>query len=107
MIAVDPVVAALAAQKPIWEPGTRHGYHALTYGWLAGELVRRVDGRRIGHYLAEEVAGPLGLDFWIGLPESEEPRVVAARAVAAPERARGTRADDVGDGSRNRTASRP
>lgn len=75
VIAVDPVVAALAAQKPVWEPGTRHGYHALTYGWLAGELVRRVDGRRIGAYLADEVAAPLGLDFWIGLPESEERRV--------------------------------
>ena len=75
VIAVDPVVAALAAQKPIWEPGTQHGYHALTYGWLAGELIRRVDGRRTGQYLAEEVSGPLGLDFWIGLPESEEPRV--------------------------------
>jgi CubicO group peptidase (beta-lactamase class C family) len=75
LIAVTPVVDALASQEPIWEPGTRHGYHALTYGWLAGELVRRVDGRTIGQYFAEEVAGPLGLDFWIGLPESEEPRV--------------------------------
>lgn len=75
VIAVDPVVEALAAQAPVWEPDTAHGYHALTYGWLAGELVRRVDGRRIGRYFADEVAGPLGLDFWIGLPESEEPRV--------------------------------
>ena len=75
ILAVDPVVEALAAQAPLWEPGTTHGYHALTYGWLAGELVRRVDGRRLGQYFAEEVAAPLGLDFWIGLPESEEPRV--------------------------------
>ena len=75
VLAVDPVVAALAAQKPVWVPGSAHGYHALTYGWLAGELVRRVDGRRIGQYFAEEVAAPLGLEFWIGLPESEEPRV--------------------------------
>ena len=52
------------------------------YGWLAGELVRRVTGRRIGQYFADEIAGPLGLDFWIGLPESEEPRV--ARLEAAP-----------------------
>ncbi len=81
VLAVDPVVVALAAQKPAWSPGT-HGYHALTYGWLAGELVRRVDGRRIGKYFAEEVAGPLGLDFWIGLPESEEPRV--SRLETAP-----------------------
>jgi CubicO group peptidase (beta-lactamase class C family) len=82
LMAVTPVVEALAAQAPVWEPGTTHGYHAVTYGWLAGELVRRVDGRRIGQYFAEEVAGPLGLDFWIGLPESEEPRV--SRLEAAP-----------------------
>ncbi len=82
LMAVTPVVEALGAQTPVWEPGTRHGYHAVTYGWLAGELVRRVDGRRIGQYFAEEVAGPLGLDFWIGLPESEEPRV--SRLEAAP-----------------------
>jgi CubicO group peptidase (beta-lactamase class C family) len=75
LMAVTPVVEALAAQAPLWEPGTRHGYHAVTYGWLAGELVRRVDGRRLGAYFADEVAAPLGLDFWIGLPESEEPRV--------------------------------
>lgn len=75
ILAVTPVVEALGAQAPLWEPGTTHGYHALTYGWLAGELVRRVDGRRIGRYFADEIAGPLGLDFWIGLPESEEPRV--------------------------------
>jgi CubicO group peptidase (beta-lactamase class C family) len=75
LMAVTPVVDALAAQAPLWEPGTRHGYHAVTYGWLAGELVRRVDGRSLGTYFADEVAGPLGLDFWIGLPESEEPRV--------------------------------
>jgi CubicO group peptidase (beta-lactamase class C family) len=75
LMAVTPVVEALAAQAPLWEPGTRHGYHAATYGWLAGELVRRVDGRSLGTYFADEIAGPLGLDFWIGLPESEEPRV--------------------------------
>ena len=73
--AVGPVVEALAAQAPLWEPGSTHGYHALTYGWLAGELVRRVDGRSIGAFFADEVATPLGLDFWIGLPESEEARV--------------------------------
>jgi CubicO group peptidase (beta-lactamase class C family) len=82
LMAVTPVVEALAAQEPVWAPGTRHGYHALTYGWLAGELVRRVDGRRIGQYFADEVAAPLGLDFWIGLPESEEARV--ARLEVAP-----------------------
>ncbi len=82
IVAVEPVVAALESQAPVWEPGTQHGYHALTYGWLAGELVRRVDGRTLGTYFAEEVAGPLGLDFWIGLPEQEEPRV--SRLEVAP-----------------------
>jgi CubicO group peptidase (beta-lactamase class C family) len=68
LLAGAPVVAALARQEPLWEPGTRHGYHALTFGWLLGELVRRVSGRSLGAVLAEEVAGPLGLDLWIGLP---------------------------------------
>ncbi len=71
----DPVCAALAEQTPFWEPGKAHGYHALTYGWLVGEVVRRVSGRSLGTYFAEEVAGPLGLEFWIGLPEEHEPRV--------------------------------
>jgi CubicO group peptidase (beta-lactamase class C family) len=71
----DPVVDALAAQTPFWEPGTAHGYHALTYGWLVGEVVRRVSGRSLGTYFAEEIAGPLGLECWIGLPEPFEPRV--------------------------------
>ncbi|WP_049575642.1 serine hydrolase domain-containing protein [Nonomuraea sp. SBT364] len=75
VIAWDPVVDALAAQRPFWEPGTEHGYHALTYGWLVGEVVRRVTGRGVGAYLAEEIAAPLGLDLWIGLPESEHHRV--------------------------------
>jgi CubicO group peptidase (beta-lactamase class C family) len=74
-LAWDPIVERLAAQKPIWEPGTAHGYHALTYGWLVGEVVRRATGRTFGQFLADEVAGPLGLELWIGLPEDQEPRV--------------------------------
>ncbi|MEU8251813.1 serine hydrolase domain-containing protein [Nonomuraea sp. NPDC048916] len=74
-IAWDPMVAALAAQRPAWEPGTEHGYHGLTYGWLVGEIVRRVSGRSIGAFLAEEIAAPLGLDLWIGLPKTEHHRV--------------------------------
>jgi CubicO group peptidase (beta-lactamase class C family) len=70
-----PVVDALAAQAPNWEPGTAHGYHLRSFGWLVGELVRRVDGRTIGRFFAEEVAAPLRLDFWIGLPEEQERRV--------------------------------
>jgi CubicO group peptidase (beta-lactamase class C family) len=68
--AADPagLAARLAAQSPEWEPGTAHGYHALTYGWLAGELVRRLSGRTVGEYLAEHIAGPRGLDLWLGGP---------------------------------------
>ncbi|PZF91889.1 serine hydrolase domain-containing protein, partial [Micromonospora endophytica] len=78
----DPVVRALARQAPVWTPGTAHGYHGLTYGWLVGEVVRRVSGRSLGDYFAEEIAAPLGLDFWIGLPASELPRV--SRIVEPP-----------------------
>ena len=74
-LAWDPIVERLAAQQPIWEPGTAHGYHALTYGWLVGEVVRRTTGRSLGRFLADELAGPLGLELWIGLPEEHEPRV--------------------------------
>lgn len=76
------VTEALAAQRPWWEPGTRHGYHAITYGFLVGEVVRRVSGRSLGSFFREEVAAPLGLDFHIGLPEACEPRV--ARLVPPP-----------------------
>jgi CubicO group peptidase (beta-lactamase class C family) len=69
------ITTRLADQEPLWEPGTRNGYHALTYGHLVGEIVRRVTGRSIGAFFRAEVAEPLGLDFWIGLPESEETRV--------------------------------
>jgi CubicO group peptidase (beta-lactamase class C family) len=70
-----PMVAALAAQRPLWEPGTAHGYHGRTWGWLVGEVIRRVSGRTPGRYVADEIAGPLGLDFFIGLPASERHRV--------------------------------
>lgn len=74
-LAWDPMVAALEHQVPVWEPGTAHGYHAVTYGYLVGEVVRRITGRSIGTYFRDEIAAPLGLDFWIGLPEAQEPRV--------------------------------
>ncbi|MFI2709226.1 serine hydrolase domain-containing protein [Micromonospora sp. NPDC018662] len=78
----EPVIAALAAQAPAWQPGTAHGYHGLTYGWLVGEVVRRVSGRSLGTYFADEIGKPLGLDFWIGLPATEAHRV--ARTVEQP-----------------------
>nr|WP_202446129.1 MULTISPECIES: serine hydrolase domain-containing protein [unclassified Streptomyces] len=75
---------AVAAQRPQWEPGTDHGYHAQTYSWLVGELVRRVTGRTIGRWIAEEIARPLGLDFWFGLPEDEAHRVGRVGPVEPP-----------------------
>ncbi|MFH8496682.1 serine hydrolase domain-containing protein [Streptomyces coeruleorubidus] len=74
-LAWQPMVAALAAQRPLWTPGTAHGYHGRTFGWLVGELIRRVSGRTPGCFFAEEIAVPLGLDFFIGLPASERGRV--------------------------------
>jgi CubicO group peptidase (beta-lactamase class C family) len=71
----DTVTAALAESTPVWEPGTQHGYHAVTYGWLVGEVVRRISGKSLGTFFADEVAGPLGLDFWIGLPDAQQGRV--------------------------------
>ncbi|MFJ7902813.1 serine hydrolase domain-containing protein [Streptomyces sp. NPDC096198] len=70
----DTASAALAAQAPAWEPGTDHGYHAQTYGWLTNELVRRVTGRSVGEWTAAEIAGPLGLDLWVGLPREQAHR---------------------------------
>lgn len=70
-----PMVAALAAQRPWWTPGTAHGYHGRTFGWLVGEVIRRVSGRTPGQFFAAEIAAPLGLDFFIGLPAGERPRV--------------------------------
>ncbi|HSP96899.1 MAG TPA: serine hydrolase domain-containing protein [Candidatus Dormibacteraeota bacterium] len=69
------ITAALAAEEPWWEPGTAHGYHAVTFGWLVGEVVRRIDGRSLGTYFRDEIARPLGLDFHIGLDEGEHARV--------------------------------
>lgn len=65
----------LASQEPYWQPGTRHGYHMATYGWTVGELVRRASGMSLGEYFQQRVAGPLGLDFYIGLPDAEHDRV--------------------------------
>ena len=67
---LDAVATAVAKQKPEWEPGTRCGYHALSLGWYDQELLRRVDprGRSLGRFFADEIARPLGVDFFIGLP---------------------------------------
>ena len=73
-----PAIATrLAALTPLWPPGSASGYHPVTFGALAGEVFRRVDGRTLGRAFREDVAGPLGLDLWIGLPEAEHGRVAA------------------------------
>ncbi|GED86515.1 serine hydrolase domain-containing protein [Streptomyces sp. 6-11-2] len=91
--AADPVLGAeaVAAQAPVWEPGTDHGYHAQTYSWLTGELVRRVTGRTIGEWIAREVAGPVGADLWVGLPAGEAGRVGLVGQVEPPRSAAGLR----------------
>lgn len=73
----DTVTSRLADTAPRWPIGTAHGYHALTYGWLAGELVRRADPlqRSFGRFVQDEIVRPLGAELWIGLPEEQEPRV--------------------------------
>lgn len=71
----DPAAAKVAAQAPVWEPDTDHGYHAITHAWLVGELIRRVTGRMPGDYLAEHVSRPLALDLHVGLPAGEHARV--------------------------------
>lgn len=78
----NPASTALAAQAPAWEPGTAHGYHALTYGWIVGELVRRISGHSVGTFFRREIATPLGLDLWIGLPSDQQHRV--SRIMAPP-----------------------
>jgi CubicO group peptidase (beta-lactamase class C family) len=70
-----PVVRALEAQRPLWQPGTEHLYHAHTFGFLVGEVVRRVSGKTLGTFFSDEVAAPLGLSAWIGLPAEHEERV--------------------------------
>jgi CubicO group peptidase (beta-lactamase class C family) len=81
----DGVVDKLAASTPHWEPGTAHGYHAVTYGFLVGEVLRRITGRTVGELMAAELSEPLGLDAWIGLPADLEPRVEPLVGGITPE----------------------
>jgi CubicO group peptidase (beta-lactamase class C family) len=75
VLAWDPVVEALARQAPVWTPGTKHGYHAITFGWLVGEVVRRITGQSLGSFVAKELSEPLGLELWVGLPDDQQSRV--------------------------------
>ena len=84
----DGVIRALEAQTPLWPPGTAHGYHARTFGFLLDELMRRITGKTLSDYWQENFARPLELDFWIGLPEKENSRVAtiyAAKSGKPPE----------------------
>ena len=84
----DGVIRALAAQIPLWPPGSTHGYHARTFGFLLDELIRRITGKTLSDYWQENFARPLELDFWIGLPEQENSRVAtiyAAKIGKPPE----------------------
>ena len=78
----DTMTGAIAAQEPWWEPGTRHGYHALTFGWLVGQVVRRISGVSLGTFLRQEVAGPLGIDFQVGFGAEHDHRVAEMIAPA-------------------------
>jgi CubicO group peptidase (beta-lactamase class C family) len=92
----EPVVAAIAAQAPNWPPGTEHGYHARSYGWILGEVLRRIEGITLGAFLQREFAVPLGLDLWIGLPEQQLSR--CARVIP-PTRGVSSIADLFGESS--------
>ncbi|MCC7267293.1 MAG: beta-lactamase family protein [Caulobacteraceae bacterium] len=78
------VTERLAAQAPMWPAGEKNSYHAMTYGFLAGELIRRASGKSVGAFLAEEIASPLGADILIGLPEAEEPRIATMLGPRTP-----------------------
>src|SRR4051794_13134151 len=71
----EKMTSLLAAQAPLWEPGTASGYHAVTFGFLIGEVVRRITGKSLGTVFREEIAEPMNADFHIGLPASEDYRV--------------------------------
>ena len=84
----EAVAAAIAPQRPAWTPGTRHGYHALSLGFYEGELIRRVDpaGRTLGRYFQDEIAGPLGIEFYFGVPESvPDDRIAQVKAYRRTE----------------------
>jgi CubicO group peptidase (beta-lactamase class C family) len=88
IVAWEPVIRALEVQEPMWQPGTAHGYHALTMGFLVGEVVRRATGRTLGEYFRSEVAAPLGVDAWIGTPAHVERRVLPVRTTPVSATAR-------------------
>lgn len=83
LCAGQPFAQAVAEMAPLWEPGSRNVYHSITMGTLMGEPLRRIDGRSIGHFVADEIAGPLGVPFYIGIPEAEDGMVAELTAEQA------------------------
>ena len=81
----DVMTDALAGQEPWWEPGTKHGYHAFTYGWLLGEVLRRITGETLGTYFRKQIAEPLGLDFHIGLGPENDARTAEIISAELPQ----------------------
>jgi CubicO group peptidase (beta-lactamase class C family) len=100
-----PVVEALAAMAPLWPPGSRSVYHPLTYGYLAGEPLRRVAGCSVGNLVARDIASPLGLDFFIGLPEALDSRVAEIVTTPSVEGGHGDLATPYPEAGRNPSVS--
>ena len=75
----DYMIQRMEDEEPFWEPGTRNGYHMINFGWTVGELVRRVSGKSLGTFFRDEVAGPTGARFWLGLPETEDVHIAPIR----------------------------
>ncbi|HEY1710844.1 MAG TPA: serine hydrolase domain-containing protein [Rhizomicrobium sp.] len=87
----DYMVQRVAEEAPFWKPGTRNGYHGVTSAWTVGEMVHRSTGKRMGRFLDDEVVKPLGIEFWMGLPEEYENRVAPVIPYPPDERARTSR----------------
>jgi CubicO group peptidase (beta-lactamase class C family) len=87
----DHMVGLLQEERPFWKPGTRNGYHGVTSAWTVGEMVRRSTGRRMGEFLQQEICGPLGVEFWMGLPEREEARIAPVIPYPPDDAARSSR----------------
>jgi CubicO group peptidase (beta-lactamase class C family) len=83
-LAWRPVISAIEHQRPLWAPGTAHTYHAKTFGWLIGEVIRRITGRTPGEFVAERLTAPLGLELWIGLPVADQDRVARTEPPPGP-----------------------
>jgi CubicO group peptidase (beta-lactamase class C family) len=93
----DLMQNALAEQRPFWEPGTKHGYHTNTFGFLLGEPVRRITGMHLNEFMQQEVASPLGIDVHFGVPQSELSRCADLVQMPRPAEARAIQSSDVDD----------